>query len=378
MTGSASGPWPDYAAFDHEVAALGERMRRETGAEDLAHLRRVALGGRIAAVLGLATAWIAPNPVSVILIAQGMMARFTIGHHVGHGAYDTVPGVRPTETRRLFGRGWRRYLDWLDWWNIDDWLYTHNQLHHPNTQAPLDGDIMDADWLVAYPRWSRFLFLVFSTLTWKFSYYAPRMRREQATKAAGAARVERYDMRPSDLLDLSDPVVRTLWRRDYLPYLAARFGLPTLVAAPFGAAIATSVLVNLVLAELLHNAQTFVCIRPSHCARDIPLFKAPFADRREFYLQSILGTVNYRSTGPLGDFLQGWTNYQVEHHLWPTLTLRRYQIAHPDLVAACRRHGVPYREGHVLVRYALTARLFMGLDRQEEVDTRALIEASAT
>ncbi len=368
---------PDYDAFERELTALGQELRAGSGRADILHLRRLERWGRLFCLLGHATAWLAPNPVSVGLLAQGMMARFIIGHHVGHGGYDRVPGVPKRYTKRCFGRGWRRFVDWLDWWGQEDWRYTHNQLHHHHTQAPLDGDIMDAGFVTGQPRWVRYLALAFYTLTWKFTNYAPRMRRERALKDQGAERSEPYVMRLADLIDLADPVVRTLWLRDYLPYIAVRFALPTLLVVPLGSWAIGSMLANLVLAELAHNAHTFVCIRPNHCAPDIPLFTAPFASRREFYLQSVLGTVNYRSGGDVNDFLHGWTNYQVEHHLWPTLPLLQYQRAHPRLVAICAATGVPYREEGVLRRYGKMAKLFMGLQRQPELDTRRLLETAA-
>jgi hypothetical protein len=48
------------------------------------------------------------------------------------------------------------------------------------------------------------------------------------------------------------------------------------------------------------------------------------------------------------------------------------------LVEICRRNNVPYREGNVFARYAKMARLFMGLEHQSTIDTRRLLEDSAT
>ncbi len=372
MIGAAPPP-PDYVAFERELTALGERLRRDIGKADFRHLLRIQWIGRLCMATGLATAWIAPNPLSVVLLAQGMIVRFFIGHHVGHGGYDAVPGIPARYTRKHFARGWRRFLDWPDWWNHEAWLYTHNQLHHPLTQSPLDADVMDSVFLLGTPKWLRVLYFGFATATWKFLNYAPRMQREQALGATGAVRTAPYEMRPGDLADIGDPLVRKLWIRDYAPYMAFRFALPAVVVAPLGAWAMASMAINLILAELLHNAQTFICIRPSHCAADIPLFGTPFADRKEFYLQSVLGTVNYRAGGDLNDILHGWTNYQVEHHIWPTLTLLQYRKARPGVVDICRRNGVPYREGSVFARYVMTGRLFMGLEHQTALDTKAMV-----
>lgn len=359
-----------FESFSKEMSKLTRSLRADIGEADLRHLRRIELVGWICTVAGLATAWIAPNPLSAILIAQGMIARFFIGHHIGHGAYDAVPGLPKRYHSRTFAHGWRRFLDWPDWWNHDDWLYTHNQLHHRHTQSPLDADIMDSHLFVRLPKVIRLALLIVFTATWKFSYYAPRMRREYAMLKSGITRTKAYDFVPADLIDFTDPVVRTLWWRDYLPYLAYRFLIPVILVLPFGSWYALSMLANLVLAELIHNTQTFVCIRPSHCAADIPLFQHAHANRGEFFLQSIIGTVNYSHPGAFGSFIQGWTNYQVEHHLWPTATLLQYKKARPVVRDICALHGVSYREESVLRRYAKTARLFMGLEHQSIFDTR--------
>jgi fatty acid desaturase len=361
-----------FKRFGADMSALTRTLRRDVSHEDFRHLRRIEWAGRICSLLGYATAWIAINPFSIFLIAQGMIARFFIGHHIGHGAYDTVPGVPNRYNSRVFASGWRRYIDWLDWWNHDDWLYTHNQLHHRHTQAPLDADIMDSQLFVRFSRPIRLVLLAFFTMTWKFSYYTPRMRREKHFLDSGIERKTPYDFVPADLLNLWDPVVRLLWRRDYLPYICVRFLLPSLLLLPFGWGYAAVMLMNIILAELLHNIQTFVCIRPSHCAADIPLFETRYADRAEFYLQSIAGTVNYPNPGAVGSFLHGWTNYQVEHHLWPSATLLQYKKARPQVEEICRRYGMPYRAENVFTRYAKTGRLFMGLDHQTLAKSRPI------
>merc|ERR1712146_45875 len=51
----------------------------------------------------------------------------------------------------------------------------------------------------------------------------------------------------------------------------------------------------------------------------------------------------------LTDFMHGFLNYQVEHHLWPDLSMRSYQKAQPLIQALCE-HGVPYIKEPVLKR----------------------------
>ena len=62
------------------------------------HLRRIERGGRVADILGLATSWLAPNPVSVGLLAFAMMARFVTEHKVLHGGCDNIADAPPRRT----------------------------------------------------------------------------------------------------------------------------------------------------------------------------------------------------------------------------------------------------------------------------------------
>src|SRR5262245_4962525 len=102
-------------------------MEASIGAQDLAHLQKMERWGRWCSALGYGTAWIAPNPSSALLIAHGNTVRWTIlMHHVGHRAYDRVPGLPRRYRGARFAVGWRRYLDWFDWIHPEAWRWEHN------------------------------------------------------------------------------------------------------------------------------------------------------------------------------------------------------------------------------------------------------------
>jgi fatty acid desaturase len=162
-------------AFGREIVALGESLRQAAGPADLRHLRRIDVIGRVCGFAGLGTAWLCPNPLSAGLLAVSMMVRFVIGHQVGHGSYDRIDGVPARYTRKVFARGWRCYVDWLDWWRHEDWLFTHHQLHHANTQTPVDTDVMDSRFVAGRPYWVRVMWLAVMMASWKFTYYPPRL-----------------------------------------------------------------------------------------------------------------------------------------------------------------------------------------------------------
>jgi len=116
------------------------------------------------------------------------------------------------------------------------------------------------------------------------------------------------------------------------------------------------------LAELLTNLHTFLVIVPNHVGRDLWRFDAPARGKRDFLIRQVLGSANYRTGGAVNDFLHGFLNYQIEHHLWPDLPMRAYARAQPEVAALCAQHGVPYVQESVWRRLDKTVRVMVGVD----------------
>ena len=62
----------------------------------------------------------------------------------------------------------------------------------------------------------------------------------------------------------------------------------------------------------------------------------------------------------LNDFLHGWLNFQIEHHLWPQLSMLSYQRAAPEVKKICAKHGVPYVQHNVFWRLKKTVDIMTG------------------
>ena len=60
------------------------------------------------------------------------------------------------------------------------------------------------------------------------------------------------------------------------------------------------------------------------------------------------------------DFFHGWLNFQIEHHLWPQLSMLSYQKAAPLVRALCAKHGVPYVQQNVFWRLKKTIDIMTG------------------
>merc|ERR1719261_1462510 len=125
--------------------------------------------------------------------------------------------------------------------------------------------------------------------------------------------------------------------------------------------LANHALVNLFLAELLTNIHAFVTIVTNHAGEDMYTFDTAVKPKTgSFYVRQIVGSVNYHAGNDLVDFGHGWLNYQIEHHVWPDLSMRQYQQAAPQLKALCAKYGVPYIQESVFTRLRKTIDIMVG------------------
>jgi fatty acid desaturase len=362
--------------------ALGRELRQEGAEGDLPHFHRMARWGRICTALGLATAWIVPNPVSIIALSTGKMARWAmVAHHVTHRGYERVGGPKA----KAFAEGPRRFLDWFDWLVPAAWKHEHNVLHHYRLNEARDPDLVEANlaWLreSRLPMPLRYVVVAFFAMTWRWTYYAPNALAElhRAHDKSDALPRNAWSWNPLT------PLGRDTWLRSMLPYGSVQFILLPLLFLPLGATAALSMLINSLLAEVLVNLHTFAIIVPNHAGRDLYRFETPARGKRDFYLRQIVGSANYGTGGDLNDFMHGFLNYQIEHHLWPDLPMRAYQRAQPRVKALCEAHGVPYVQQSVWTRIWRTVQIMVGAESmrvwaepEETVGAPAPPELSAT
>lgn len=357
----------DVQALAADLGALREELRKDVGPADLAHLRRLARWGRVCTTLGYATGWIAPNPLSAFLLAEGNFARWAlVTHPISHRAYDRIPSAPEHLTSRRFAKGWRRVVDWLDWITPEAWHEEHDLIHHFHLTEVDDPDHVEInlEWLrkSKLPMPVRYAVVAMFACIWKPAYYAPNTLKE--LRSAVARRSGGKGDMPS-LLGWREwtPLTqqgRDLWVKSYLPYGCLKFLAVPALFAPFGAVAAANVLLNSLAGEALANLYAFVMIIPSHTGEDMPHFEEPVRDKADFYLRQIIGTVNYKTGTPLVDFLHGYLNYHIEHHLFPDLPLRQYELAQTRLREICEKHGVPYRQESVWRRLRMAVDVMVG------------------
>ena len=132
------------------------------------------------------------------------------------------------------------------------------------------------------------------------------------------------------------------------PYFIQRF---ILLPLPFYLFLGYNPLPNLILAEIFTNLHSFLVIATNHAGDDLYRFKDHCRARSgTFYLRQVISSANFTCGNDIIDFLQGFLNYQVEHHIFPDLSMLSYQKAQPLVKQLCIKHHIPYIQHNVFYR----------------------------
>ncbi|MGH1564247.1 fatty acid desaturase family protein [Mumia sp. DW29H23] len=127
------------------------------------------------------------------------------------------------------------------------------------------------------------------------------------------------------------------WRRLELALVSARligYVVVLLAALPLGMAVAFFAVQMAVFGVMLGMS-----FAPNH--KGMPI--VPEAMRLDFLRRQVLVSRNVRG-GPLVDVMMGGLNYQVEHHLFPSMPRGNLRKAQPIVRDYCARHDIPYTE----------------------------------
>jgi fatty acid desaturase len=375
----------DKEQLEKDVNAIKETMGA-VGEEDFQHLLKLERWGRmftfggygiilLLSILGLGgeLSAIVFWPLAIIAalgISTGNVARWAdVTHPVLHGAYDKVPNIPEKYTKKVFAKGARRYIDWLDWIKPQAWEYEHNIMHHYHLGEADDPDNVERNlqWLIQskIPMPIRYVMMYAFAGMWKFLYYAPntlRILENKRLKEEDKLTITDYELDPRTKNGL------TLWMEYLLPYAIIKFIVFPLLFLPFGVSAAINALIIIVIAEVFANMHSFLVIVPNHSAEDIYMFSEPHKSTGEFYLRQIMGSVNYNTGTDFIDFAHGFLNYQIEHHLFPNMPHSYYQKMQPIVKDICKKHNLEYRQESVFKRIKMTIDLMVGKTKLLKVD----------
>jgi fatty acid desaturase len=93
------------------------------------------------------------------------------------------------------------------------------------------------------------------------------------------------------------------------------------------------------------------CFAPNH--KGMPIVPADV--RIDFLRRQVLMSRNIRG-GRLTDVAMGGLNYQIEHHLFPSMPRPGLRKAQPIVRAYCLERGIPYTETTLLESYGIVVR----------------------
>ncbi|MGO8957951.1 MAG: fatty acid desaturase family protein [Streptosporangiaceae bacterium] len=323
-----------------EYADLSRQVR-QAGLMDRRPWRYAA---RIALTVGLlAGAWTAfvlvGNSWWQLAVAVFLAVIFTqlgfLGHDAGHrqicasrrGSY--ILGVLLGNLGIGLSFGW--------------WVSKHNRHHaHPNTE---DADPDIAMKVLAFTpsqarrsrglfgflfRWQAYLFFPL-LLGEAFSLHVAGIR----AVTGGAAR---------------RPVAEAMLLTAHLAgYLAVVF----LVLPPAKA------IVFLLVQQCLFGLYLGAAFAPNH--KGMPIL--PAADNSDFLRRQVLTSRNVRGGG-LTDLIMGSLNYQIEHHLFPSMPRPNLRRSQPLIREFCRQRGLPYCEASLVGSYVQALRYLNSVGKQ--------------
>jgi fatty acid desaturase len=102
------------------------------------------------------------------------------------------------------------------------------------------------------------------------------------------------------------------------------------------------------LSQAIAGVYLALVVAPNH--KGMPIWSAGL--ELSFLERQVLSSRNVRPH-PIGDFLFGGLNYQIEHHLFPTMPRVHLRRARAVVQPFCLEHGLPYDEMGAFASYRL-------------------------
>lgn len=372
----------DLNSFTKEIRELGDKLEKQQGPDDVRHLNKIVGWSNMCFLVGFLTMGFGINPISIFALSTWTFSRWTmIAHHTCHGGYDKCHPNKKRWNRFKFaiGSSWRRICDWFDWMMPEAWNVEHNNRHHYNLSELEDPDLVENNLSelrdMKMPLILKYVYVAVAAATWKWLYYSPNTYKElKLAKWRREGKKIPEGVVPSDAVTIKTLLLDTcafytlteFFTVVVGPYLLLHFfvlPMPLIFAGQYlgNDNMYMNAVKNLFLADILTNLHGFVAVVTNHAGDDMYRFRAgcrPFSG--SFYLRQVLASVDYPYGTDLNDFMHGWLNYQIEHHMWPNLSMLSYQKSAPLVRDICKRHNVPYIQENVFWRTKKTVDIMTG------------------
>lgn len=358
--------------FVKEIKKIGMSAQTSVGRKDYRHMRYIEALGTVFFWSGLLFCFFDLWFIGGIFLSQHLLVKWLLMHHIGHGGYNQVKNIPKRYHSSYYAQGFRRYLDWFDWIQADAWNYEHNYLHHTFTGENKDPDLVEnnLDWLAnaQLPTVIKWLILLLFAMSWKFTYYSP-----QTLSCYGGYQ----EINLANFLDIRQKTQRHMWFKLFLPYIGFHFIALPLLCEWLIPGMGINVFYARLLAEFIHNIQMFIVIVPNHSGSDLYRFDNVNKNTHrnaEYYLRQVLGSTNYPNGNEGIDFLHMYLNYQIEHHLFPSLPMRQYKLIQPKIKETCKKYHIPYVQENVWRRFIKMINIATGKQKMRRISGSSLTE----
>jgi fatty acid desaturase len=311
----------EYAALSRQVKQAGLLDRRVGAYSWRIALTAVALAAGWAAFALVGDSWWQLATAVFLAVVFGQLG--FLGHDAGHrqvfasGRANYVLGVLCGNLATGFSCSW--------------WVSKHNRHHaNPNTEGE-DPDIMLSvlAFSGAQARASRgFQRVAFRYQAW---LVIPMLFLEAGSLHVSSARAMTRRVCKHRAWESA------LLAAHAIAYLTAVF----LVLSPVKA------VVFILVQQGLFGFYLGCSFAPNH--KGMPVLDA--ADKTDFLRRQVLTSRNVRGSW-LTDFALGGLNYQIEHHLFPSMPRSSLRRSKPLIAAFCAEYDVPYYETSLLSSYA--------------------------
>jgi fatty acid desaturase len=320
-TPGAPPPGSEFAPLLRTVKGQGLLERRYARYALAILANAVALAGVVTGVVLIGDSWwtllLAP-----LLAVFGARTAF-IGHDAGH---SQITGNKTAG--RLIGLIHGNLLLGMSysWWNDK-----HNRHHANPNHIDKDPDVA-ADILVFTGEQAEHR-----------TGLRRRLTRNQAWLFFPLTLLEGIALKVHSFQDLRrQPLSERIVEGALLVGHAAAYATLLLTCLSPGRALAFAA-----LHQALFGLHLGLAFAPNHKGMEMP---DPNGERWGHLRRQVLTSRNIRG-GPLTDWFLGGLNYQIEHHLFPSMPRPNLRLAQPLVRAQCQDVGIPYTETGLVDSY---------------------------
>ena len=284
--------------------------------------------------------------VTVVMLAAGWTAFFLLGDSWWQLATAVYLGFAFTQVaflghdaghRQIFGTRRANGLVGLVLGNLgigvsyNWWVGKHNRHHSNPNHVDLDPDVTIGALAFTAAQAREKRGLVRAVVRFQAYLFFPLLLLEAAHLHAASGRAVLSGRSRSNTIEA------LLLLAHGVGYLAALL----LVLSPLRA------VAFLLVQQGLFGLYLGCCFAPNH--KGMPVLED--GKEPDYLLRQVLTSRNVRG-GPMVDFLMGGLNYQIEHHLFPSMPRPNLRHAQPLVLAFCQERGIAYSQSSIFGSYA--------------------------